>query len=494
MNIAPVNFRQLFYRNTMAGIFALVAMLVFVAGLVIAKFTQDQTYLNWQYYGKIFASEVKYQLILSSDTGVENIAANFADRKNVIAANVYDGSHRQVNLKRTSRGCVDDQNTWVENLFPSRHDVFCIRQPIIQTVNQETGAVTENKIGEIELIVSKQDNAALMFKIWLALLLLAVSVLLGAFRIVTRQSYFMTATIEQMIAALQNFKDNRPNNRVTFSGSDDLDQMRETFNDILASIERNEEVLEQAVILKTKELNQALEGSQSANRYKANIMSTVSHEMKNPLHSIQTGIELLFEGIPGTAPDYPSYQEHHYRSKMLVQELVRHIDAILVNAKLNAHEYKKSYTLVHLDDFMEERKIGCQNQCRKNGNTLVMEDERGISIQTDRLLLRYIVDNLLDNACKFTNKGHIFLRWRNHQDTLIIEVEDTGCGMGQQDIDIIFDEFKQIDMSLTRRYRGFGLGLAISRQSAHLLDGNINVRSQEGLGSIFQVAIPINGQ
>jgi signal transduction histidine kinase len=270
--------------------------------------------------------------------------------------------------------------------------------------------------------------------------------------------------------------------------------MRDTFNDMLANIERNEEVLEQAVILKTKELNQALEGSQSANRYKANIMSTVSHEMKNPLHSIQTGIDLLFDGIPETSADYPSYREHHNRSKMLVQELVRHIDAILINAKLNAHEYKKNYTLVHLDDFMAERRVGCQHLCLKNGNNLAVEGEKGISIKTDRLLLRYIVDNLLDNACKFTNTGNIILRWGEHQDGFFIEVEDTGCGMSQQNIDIIFDEFKQIDMSLTRRYRGFGLGLAITRQSAQLLDGDIKVTSQEGKGSLFQVAIPKNGQ
>lgn len=494
MKIAPVNFRQLFYRNTMAGIFALVAMLVFVAGLVIAKFTHDQTYLNWQTYGKIFASEVKYQLILNSESGVENIAANFTDRKDVIAANVYDSNGRQVNRKRTSRLCREDQDTGYANLFPSRRDVFCIRQPIIQTVNQESGAVTQDKIGEIELIVSKQGNATLMLKIWLAFLLLAVSVLFGAFRIVTRQSYFMTATIEQMIAALQNFKENRPNNRVSFSGSDDLDQMRETFNDMLASIERNEEILEQAVILKTKELNQALAGSQSANRYKANIMSTVSHEMKNPLHSIQTGIDLLFEGIPEDTPDYASYQEHHYRAKMLVQELVRHIDAILINAKLNANEYKKSYTLIHLDDFMDERRISCQHLCCKNGNNLVMEGERGINVLIDHLLLWYIVGNLLENACKFTKNGHITLRWRIHQDTLVIEVEDTGCGMSQPDIGIIFDEFRQIDMSLTRRYRGFGLGLSISRQSAQLLGGDIKVTSQVGKGSLFQVTIPKNGQ
>ncbi|MEQ1531661.1 MAG: HAMP domain-containing sensor histidine kinase, partial [Methylococcales bacterium] len=226
-------------------------------------------------------------------------------------------------------------------------------------------------------------------------------------------------------------------------------------------------------------------------RYKTNIMATVSHEMKNPLHSILFAIELLFEAVPEQQGKYATYCEHYQRSKILVKDLVRSIDAILFNAKLSASEYKKNYTRFLIVDLMNECLHNNQVLCQKNQNTISTEGDKTLWVQSDRQLLRYIVDNLLNNAGKFTQGGKIALRWNQLQNGgLTIEVQDTGCGMSQQDIEIIFEEFRQIDMSLTRKYQGFGLGLAIVKQSAQLLDGHIGVDSAFGKGTLFKVNLP----
>lgn len=485
------NIEQTYYRDLLFSLLILLTLSVFLVGLAIAKYSHDQSTRYWESYASIFASEVKYPLILHSSIGIANSAANFTDRKNVIAAVVYDENGQQISPNNSSLICHDEKNTWLMELFPSSQDLFCVRQPIYQSINNPSDQTTKNKIGTVELIISQQENAALMNKIWLVLVLFVATVLLAAYYIIRKQSGFLTNTIVQMIKVLRNFKNNEPNNRVTFSGSDDLDQMRDTFNDMLTSIERNEEQLEQAVILKTKELNQALAGSQAANRYKTNIMATVSHEMKNPLHSILFAIELLFEAIPRKQEKYLTYCEHYQRSKLLVHDLVRSIDAILFNAKLSASEYHKNSTRFLFVDLLNECLLNNQVLCQKNQNTMISKGDKSLWVQSDRQLLRYIVDNLLNNAGKFTQGGNIELSWHQSQHSeLIIEVKDTGCGMSQQDIEIIFEEFRQIDMSLTRKYQGFGLGLAIVRQSAQLLDGHIAVDSAIGKGTLFKVGLP----
>jgi signal transduction histidine kinase len=105
--------------------------------------------------------------------------------------------------------------------------------------------------------------------------------------------------------------------------------------------------------------------------------------------------------------------------------------------------------------------------------------------------LRQIVTNLLSNAAKFTESGHVELRARATDAVLQIEVEDTGIGMAPEDLPKIFNVFEQVDSSSTRRAGGTGLGLAICQRLCALLGGDIAVRSELGVGSCFTVTLPI---
>lgn len=105
--------------------------------------------------------------------------------------------------------------------------------------------------------------------------------------------------------------------------------------------------------------------------------------------------------------------------------------------------------------------------------------------------MRQIIRNLLDNACKFTREGAVLLAVRSAADRLTIEVTDSGIGIPADQLDLIFEPFRQVDMSDTRRYGGTGLGLAITRNVCHLLGGTITVTSTLGRGSCFRVVIPL---
>jgi signal transduction histidine kinase len=112
-------------------------------------------------------------------------------------------------------------------------------------------------------------------------------------------------------------------------------------------------------------------------------------------------------------------------------------------------------------------------------------------LKTDRDKLKQSVLNLLSNAVKFTEKGEIKVAaWRDNG-SLKLTVSDTGIGMKKEALDLIFDEFRQADMSSTRRYGGTGLGLAIVRRFINLLGGEIAVESEEGKGSKFTITMPM---
>jgi len=113
-------------------------------------------------------------------------------------------------------------------------------------------------------------------------------------------------------------------------------------------------------------------------------------------------------------------------------------------------------------------------------------------LHTDREKLKQIVLNLLSNAVKFTDEGVVKIAAWRAGDRLVVVVSDTGIGMPREALDYIFEEFRQVDMSSTRRHGGTGLGLAIVRKLTHLLGGEVTAESELGKGSTFTVTLPLS--
>ena len=115
-------------------------------------------------------------------------------------------------------------------------------------------------------------------------------------------------------------------------------------------------------------------------------------------------------------------------------------------------------------------------------------------IYADRIKLRQVLINLLSNACKFTDHGHIKLTVTRNQDDgldrITIAIKDTGIGISREAQSALFEQFKQVDSSRSRKYEGSGLGLALSRQFCRMMGGDILLESETGKGSTFTVVLP----
>ena len=121
--------------------------------------------------------------------------------------------------------------------------------------------------------------------------------------------------------------------------------------------------------------------------------------------------------------------------------------------------------------------------------TSLEESERTLDIDAGKIL--QVILNLLSNAAKFTRDGEVFMRVRHSTSELVIDIEDTGIGISEEQQSIIFDPFRQVDGSSTRHFQGTGLGLSITQRFCQLMGGTIEVDSELGHGATFTVNIPL---
>jgi signal transduction histidine kinase len=163
-------------------------------------------------------------------------------------------------------------------------------------------------------------------------------------------------------------------------------------------------------------------------------------------------------------------------------------------AQMDRRRLSPSPGLVHTEEVLEPiRSLGLYQSERKKEVAFRCLVETPLPvIRTDKTMLVAILENLLGNAFKFTEKGEVALRVRDigEERKLAFSVSDTGVGIADSDLPIIFDQFRQVDGSPTRRHGGFGLGLNLVKRYLELLNGEIDVTSVLGQGSTFTVRIP----
>jgi signal transduction histidine kinase/HAMP domain-containing protein len=233
--------------------------------------------------------------------------------------------------------------------------------------------------------------------------------------------------------------------------------------------------------------NQQLE---AANKHKSQFLANVSHELRTPLNSIIGFTRLVLRKTEG---QIEKLQKDNLQKVLISSEhLLNLINGLLDLAKIEAGRMEAYVESFKLDEVMRMT-IATVEPLLKDGRVkLVTEIAPDIPpLKTDRDKLKQSVLNLLSNAVKFTEKGEIKVAaWRDNG-SLKLTVSDTGIGMKKEALDLIFEEFRQADMSSTRKYGGTGLGLAIVRRFINLIGGEIAVESEEGKGSKFTITIPI---
>ena len=171
--------------------------------------------------------------------------------------------------------------------------------------------------------------------------------------------------------------------------------------------------------------------------------------------------------------------------------LLNLINDILDRAQLEAEKIKLHPEPLDLKDLVKTVTTGLEIKAAEKGLTL-QTDVAAVPMVADPKRLRQALINVVGNAIKFTESGGIHISSEQDESHVRITVRDTGCGISAEDFEQIFDQFVQVDASVTRRNSGTGLGLAITREIIALHGGTIDVESNLGRGSTFTISIPID--
>jgi CheY-like chemotaxis protein len=219
----------------------------------------------------------------------------------------------------------------------------------------------------------------------------------------------------------------------------------------------------------------------------------MSHELRTPLNAIIGYGEMLEEEATELGQDafVPDLRRIHTAGKHLLEL----INAVLDLSKIEAGRMELYLETFDVGAMVRDVAAVIRPLAEKNRNRLAVECAEGAgSMHADLTKVRQALFNLLSNACKFTEAGAVRLAVAREPapagDVLEFAVTDTGIGMTPEQIDRLFREFSQADVTVTRRYGGTGLGLALSRRLARMMGGDITVASEPGRGSTFRMSLP----
>jgi signal transduction histidine kinase len=236
--------------------------------------------------------------------------------------------------------------------------------------------------------------------------------------------------------------------------------------------------------------DQARAVAESANRAKSEFLAVMSHELRTPLNAIGGYAELIELGIRG--PLTPEQRADLQRIQRSQRHLLGLINGVLNYARLETGNVRYELADIALDELLATCEALVAPQARaKRLRLVVPRCPPSLTCRADEEKTQQIVLNLLTNAIKFTDDGgRIEIRCEADADFVTIAVVDTGRGIAPDKLATIFDPFVQVDAKLTRTQEGVGLGLAISRDLARGMGGDITVESALGVGSAFTLRLP----
>jgi signal transduction histidine kinase/CheY-like chemotaxis protein len=368
-----------------------------------------------------------------------------------------------VALARTDMGKnqMDSIRSLLNGIISEERKTLSQRYTILNAANEKTG-----------LVISIGGIIAVLCSLLISLFI----------------SHAISNPIKKLVKSVENITQQTYQESVAFSTDKEFGILIQRFSDMQLAIQSREAELNK----KNETLKLQMLEVNEANRLKSQFLANMSHELRTPLNSI---IGFTNRVIKKSGDLLPAVQQENL---VIVLDEARHL-LELINSLLDYSKIESGKMEVHPEKF---NLVDVINEVFTMTKTLAegkdiqyvqdTYDLEQIPIQSDRLKIKQILINLLSNAFKYSDRGTITLSVQKKERSYCIQVSDEGIGISEQDLIHIFEEFRQVDGSYARKVGGTGLGLSITKKFIELLGGRIKVTSEIGIGSCFQVELPID--
>jgi signal transduction histidine kinase/CheY-like chemotaxis protein len=352
------------------------------------------------------------------------------------------------------------------------------------------------RVGQVLLIGDISDLRLQLLNTLLASLMVAGLASLAGILVANRLQRRITGPMQSLTAAMRGISQTRNYElQVEHKSDDETGLMVETFNAMIREIRVRDQALahynqtlESTVEDRTRELRAARDQAESANQAKSSFLATMSHEIRTPLNGLMVMAELLAGA--GLDQRLQRYAEVIVKSG---QSLLTVINDILDLSKIEAGKLQLERIPVDPAGIADDVISLFWERASSRGLDLASRIGPGVpqAVLGDPVRLNQILSNLVNNALKFTEQGHVLISIQCDAGRLIFNVTDSGIGIPQKKLAGLFEVFSQADQTITRKFGGTGLGLAICKRLADAMDGSITVRSELGKGSSFTISIPM---
>lgn len=314
--------------------------------------------------------------------------------------------------------------------------------------------------------------------------------------------FFVLGKILKPMSALASLMEksqdgNYPRSDIEINAAEEVKTISSAYNRMIATLEERDqslraqkELLETEVALRTSELIQARDAALEANNLKSEFLANVTHELRTPLQSILGYTELLSETLEDAGMEHCSTDVEKITGN--ASHLLELINSILDISKIEAGKMDVRIESTDVHALITKAAETVKPLVEKNGNRLEFDIRLSSNeLFVDSKKVYQVLLNLLSNAAKFTNEGVIKISASDDRGILMLAVADSGIGMSSEQQRLIFEPFRQIDGSESRKFDGTGLGLSIVLRLTEILSGQVKLESEINKGSTFFIEIPL---